>query len=1056
MTPVCRHIAVLLLALVPGGWALAGDPPPAPRSPEQAADEVLAARTAGDPERLAAVARLDDPDPWLVADVLLGRGEAGAALALATAVPRPDLEALATFLKSRTAWPAEPGARASLAQAESALAAGDPAAALAALDAAGPAEGTLLAVRLEHARGLALRARHEVQAADVAFLGAAARAAGAGWLARQSLALHEAGLCAFEHADYATAIDRWRRQIEVAKARGAGWDVGRTLLNLGHAHRNLGKVDEALGAYDEALRRLDAAHDTRGVAAAYAGFGTVYWTVGRLAEAQAAHEKALALQQTIDPLGAARTLTNLGLVQRSLGNLTRAVQYYEQALKEKQALGQGAEAARTLLNLGTAHQLLGRNAKALECFEVALREFERAGDRLRAAAARSSIGFLYETLGAYDRALEQYAQALAIQAQIDPRGEANTWANIGSVHRQTGELSQALADAERSLRIRRAIRDQAGEAETLRSMGLDHAALGNAAKAREHLEQALALYVSLKDRAGQAATRVHLAATHAALGDLPGALAAAKKAAADAESMRAESILVDALRCLAGLHLAAKDWVRAQQAAKGGVDLLEHLYGGLTEEQGAGARERASDLFDVGVLASLALDDTAQACWFLESGRAGALLESLGNQQALRWEALSPTLRVAETEARQAEAFASAAFTRALAAGVDADVRATGTAAAAARARVEEVEAQIQRESKREASVFYPKAAPFDAIQSRLGDGDALVLYAVCRDECLALVLTSADARLVALGKAARVGAAADALELDAPGDDPQARIDTLAGLVIAPLGLPASVTRVLVSPEGPLSYVPFAVLLASRTVAYVPSGTTYGVLLDDARGTGKGILALGDPDYAVPTREGLAAPGRVGAGRLARLPGTRDEALLVDAGALLGADASEVRLRESLAKHGGRWRAVHFACHGLLDPDKPTLSSLALSPDPENDGYLTALDVFRMQIPADLVVLSACETGKGRVVKGEGIVGLTRAFMFAGAPSVLCSLWKVDDAATRALMEAFYAAWNPKDGRPGRPAAEALRAAQAAVRREPKWQHPYFWAAWVLWGLPG
>ena len=128
------------------------------------------------------------------------------------------------------------------------------------------------------------------------------------------------------------------------------------------------------------------------------------------------------------------------------------------------------------------------------------------------------------------------------------------------------------------------------------------------------------------------------------------------------------------------------------------------------------------------------------------------------------------------------------------------------------------------------------------------------------------------------------------------------------------------------------------------------------------------------------------------------------------------------------------------------------------------------------MEIPSDLVVLSACETATGRIVRGEGIVGLTRAVMFAGAPRVICSLWKVDDEATRAMMGRFYEVWNPKDGSGGLGAAAALRAAQAFIRthevdvpdeeatkregrpvkkRVRPWEHPYYWAAWVLWGLP-
>jgi CHAT domain-containing protein len=188
----------------------------------------------------------------------------------------------------------------------------------------------------------------------------------------------------------------------------------------------------------------------------------------------------------------------------------------------------------------------------------------------------------------------------------------------------------------------------------------------------------------------------------------------------------------------------------------------------------------------------------------------------------------------------------------------------------------------------------------------------------------------------------------------------------------------------------------------------------------------------------------------------------------------LLGRRATETKLLSALAKRA-RWRAVHFACHGLVDTQHPQLSSLALTPDSQTDGFLTLLSVCRATIPADLVVLSACETAKGKIHRAEGIVGFTRAFMLAGASRVLCSLWKVDDAATQALMRKFYELWNPrppstsarktksqgtKSTKPvAQPkplgAAQALQQAQAFVRSHKKWKEPHYWAAWVLWGLP-
>src|SRR5207248_1965457 len=142
-----------------------------------------------------------------------------------------------------------------------------------------------------------------------------------------------------------------------------------------------------------------------------------------------------------------------------------------------------------------------------------------------------------------------------------------------------------------------------------------------------------------------------------------------------------------------------------------------------------------------------------------------------------------------------------------------------------------------------------------------------------------------------------------------------------------------------------------FALLAPDREVVYVPSGTTYGVLLDDAAKRGDGVLALGDPDYGTASTEAVALLRR---GRqLQPLPATRAEAKAVGDVVLLGKDATERGVKDALAKRP-RWRAVHLACHGLVDPERPMFSSLALTPSGEDDGFLTALEVFRMKVPAD------------------------------------------------------------------------------------------------------
>ncbi len=206
---------------------------------------------------------------------------------------------------------------------------------------------------------------------------------------------------------------------------------------------------------------------------------------------------------------------------------------------------------------------------------------------------------------------------------------------------------------------------------------------------------------------------------------------------------------------------------------------------------------------------------------------------------------------------------------------------------------------------------------------------------------------------------------------------------------------------------------------------------------------TGRDVLALGDPVYGLPSVGGMPGP------RMAALPGTGLEAEAFGDVQLLREQATAERLFAALAR-GQRWRAVHLGCHGMIDRAHPSMSALYVSATPTHDGRIRAADLLRTTIDADVVVLSACETARGTVVRAEGVMGLARAAMHAGATRVIASLWKVDDAATQKLMTEFHARLKG-----GTPPARALREAQAEVRRQPHWAHPSFWAAWVLWGLP-
>ncbi|HEX6864154.1 MAG TPA: CHAT domain-containing protein, partial [Thermoanaerobaculia bacterium] len=277
-----------------------------------------------------------------------------------------------------------------------------------------------------------------------------------------------------------------------------------------------------------------------------------------------------------------------------------------------------------------------------------------------------------------------------------------------------------------------------------------------------------------------------------------------------------------------------------------------------------------------------------------------------------------------------------------------------------------------------------------------------------------------------------------------------------LSQLLLSPVAGRLTARRLVVVPDGALHLVPFAALLApgagepllaAHEVTVLPSASTLALIRRKAaaRREPPGVIAVfADPVFRAP------AP-------FVRLPFSRQEArdvlALAPPGerlAALGADAS----RETAGSGAlGRFRILHFATHAVLDPDRPERSGIALSTidgrGRPRDGLLRAHEIYGLHLPADLVVLSACETALGREVRGEGLIGLTQAFFHAGARRVLVSLWPVDDQATAALMHRFYSGLFTDGLSP----AAALRQAQDSLRREPRWSSPSYWAGFMLQG---
>jgi CHAT domain-containing protein len=238
--------------------------------------------------------------------------------------------------------------------------------------------------------------------------------------------------------------------------------------------------------------------------------------------------------------------------------------------------------------------------------------------------------------------------------------------------------------------------------------------------------------------------------------------------------------------------------------------------------------------------------------------------------------------------------------------------------------------------------------------------------------------------------------------------------------------------------PHGPLHYLPFAAIhdgskyLVDRfTLLTIPSGTVLTYLEKKPITTKGATVVFANPDLGDP-RMDLPFAEREGTAIQTRRPDT----VLLKRSAAMEARARKLAPGASL---------LHFASHATFDADRPLNSAVMLAPGEGDDGALTAGEIFGLRLPGSLVVLSGCETGMGKVASGDELIGLTRAFMYAGAPQLVATLWQVEDEATALLMEEFY------KGMPEKPAAEALRQAQMSIRS--RYPHPFYWAAFTTFG---
>ena len=908
---------------------------------------------------------------------------------------------------------------------------------------------------------------------------------------------------------YRLAVGAWRPARDDDGARVAT----DRLMAEGQRLRREGSGDalrEAAERFRRAAERWRALGERDAEADALGALGEATFALRDTDGARAIFLRELPLRREVgDRAGEAEALNNLGVMHGVLGERRQALEFYERALPIHRALGDTQSEAQTLRNMGVSWLALDEHQKAADAFAASLPLRRQAGDRRGEGFTLHSLGGLYYRLGQLDAALEHAEQALVIRRELGDRGaEGQTLQSIGLVHaargdharargfylqalplvRETGDRlaestvlqglaetyrdedpARALAEHERALAIHRALKNRPFESLSMHLIGTLLAARGEVAAARQHLEEALAIRRDIGDRSGEAQTLHALARLDRDQGELDRARARMEQALA----------IVDALRVKVTRHDLRQSFVAARQELyEDHVELLMERHRRRPGPHTAGAAFAASDHARARTLRDLLLEAGAELRRGLDPALADRLRlaqETLNDRERERLSVVGGTAGEDErAKARQAVEDALFAY--------------------------QGVEAGLRASNPRLAGLRHPAARPAVELQSLL-DPDTLVLeyalgarrsyvFAATREAVVPFELPP-RARIEAvvrrfrerlLGSRHRAGVAAA-----------RAAASDLAELLLGPVAASLSGRRLVVVPDGALHLVPFGVLpgpstgrplIVDHEVVHLPALSVLAQLRDDAaaRHGGAGarvdfgagsVAVIADPVLdpadarvrgAAGGRPAAALPSALtrslqvaGETTFARLPFTRREAEAIRR--LAGADATFLALdfaasRETVMSGAlSDARVVHFATHGLMNGEHPELSGIVLSLVDEagrpRDGFLRLHEIYDLDLSAELVVLSACRTAVGREVRGEGVVGLARGFMYAGAPRVIASLWDVRDEASAELMRRFYRGLLREGLRP----AAALRAAQVSLAREPRWRAPFYWAGFVLQG---
>jgi CHAT domain-containing protein/uncharacterized protein HemY len=907
--------------------------------------------------------------------------------------------------------------------------------------------------------------------------------------------LFKIGTVHFAQNRFAPALEAFQQSLVIRTELADNSAILDCLRNIGALQRLLGSTERSLETLHRAESMLLDIKENNPRAAVFNGLGLTYRTMGNLVAALSYARQALELyEREGDKRAVAGMQTNIGNIHQAQGDYDLALDYARKSLATSEAIKDQSLIAIARNNMGNIYFVRGDYRMAMDFYQKSLKLKEEVNDLPGITNTLSNIGRIHYRQGDYDKALSYFTRSIESKKSLNDRaGIAAVLINLGLIHREKNELAKALSCFQESLQLAKETRNFEAVSESLNNLGTVYYQQGNHAKAFESFQEGLALRQGNQNKRGISNSLGNMGFYYILQNRPEEALQAAQRSyAIDKESGNLEDLWYS-LSIKGNAYRMLGKPLEAQQAFAEAVRAIEALRaqaaGDVMSQQNFMAKKISPYHHLTELLVNERQDE--RALYYAERSKAGLLLSILQSGR------VTITKSMSDAEKNQERVWKDEIGS------LNSQIGRESLRPQVNESRLKELQARLknalagQQQFQESLYARHPdlkvqrgQVSEFSLEQaSRLlpDNHTALLEYAITGRQVFLFVLTK-DAKQAVSLKTFALEITPE--ELASAVQDFRALLAShnllfrpAASRLYEMLVKPAQAelknkNRLVIVPDSALWELPFQAmqstdghyLIERFAISYAPS---LSVLTEMAKQSEKravdkkaaNLLAFANPLMSRETKTNGPDPqGNESAKRtdnFSQLPESETEVktLLKLYGnerskIYTGAEASEERLKAEAEAY----RILHLATHSVLNNASPMYSQVVLSQaksSGKEDGFLEAWEIAQLNLDSDLVVLSACETARGRLSAGEGMIGLTWAFFVAGSNATLVSQWKVDEASTAELMLEFHRQLQSPAQNGSKPLskAEALRNATLKMLQSNQYRHPFYWAAFVMIG---